>query len=41
MIRSTRQPLGYLIFAGGMRLSGLYFIFAAVRATTASSAAPR
>ena len=31
MIRSTRQPLGYLAFAAGMILMGLYFIFAAVQ----------
>ncbi|WP_166580810.1 septum formation initiator family protein [Rubellimicrobium sp. CFH 75288] len=31
MIRSTRAPLGYLLFAGGMVLIGLYFAFAAVQ----------
>jgi cell division protein FtsB len=31
MIRSTREPLGYLMFAAGMILMGLYFIFAAVQ----------
>lgn len=31
MIRKTRQPLGSVLFAGGMMLAGLYFIFAAVQ----------
>ena len=31
MIRNTRQPLGYLLFASGMILTGLYFIFAAIQ----------
>ena len=31
MIRHTREPLGYLIFAAGMVLMGLYFVFAAVQ----------
>lgn len=31
MIRSTRAPLGYLIYIVVMSLFGLYFIFAAVQ----------
>ena len=31
MIRSTRQPLGYLMFVSAMMLLGSYFIFAAVQ----------
>ena len=31
MIRSTRAPLGYLIYVALMSLAGLYFIFAAVQ----------
>lgn len=31
MIRRTRQPLGSVLFAGGMTLAGIYFIFAAVQ----------
>ena len=31
MIRHTREPLGYLLFAAGMALMGLYFVFAAVQ----------
>ena len=31
MIRSTRRPLGYLTYIGGMSLLGLYFVFAAVQ----------
>ena len=31
MIRSTRAPLGYLVYAALMSLAGLYFVFAAVQ----------
>lgn len=31
MIRSTRAPLGYLVYIASMSLAGLYFIFAAVQ----------
>lgn len=31
MIRSTREPLGYLLYVSGMVLAGLYFLFAAVQ----------
>lgn len=31
MIRSTRAPLGYLIYVAVMSLFGLYFVFAAVQ----------
>jgi cell division protein FtsB len=31
MIRSTRAPLGYLMFATTMILAGIYFIFAAIQ----------
>ena len=31
MIRSTRAPLGYLVYIVAMSLLGLYFIFAAVQ----------
>lgn len=31
MIRSTRAPLGYLVYVTAMSLLGLYFVFAAVQ----------
>lgn len=31
MIRSTREPLGAILFVAGMVLLGLYFVFAAVQ----------
>jgi cell division protein FtsB len=31
MIRSTRAPLGYLVYVTAMGLLGLYFVFAAVQ----------
>ncbi|WP_210527529.1 FtsB family cell division protein [Rubellimicrobium arenae] len=31
MIRSTRAPLGYLSYIGGMSALALYFVFAAVQ----------